>query len=1347
MKVSFSEVDAFYKLVADEKLGARKNIYRVHGVVLSDKEADRSQYNWKQSDGWGDRRPRRRQEVQVVDVPMLKIDGNTVGIPPKREVCITGLNDNINEDFLRKLAIKHGDVMDLYLYHHPETRQYLGVGLVVFYRPPAAAAFCQENHGKSLMGKELSCHLDPWAALASHHYEAKTLRACPIPKHLKDMNENQLQQLRDQITRALRHDDTSVAGEPMDVETNSRSRSSRASTPPPSPPDWPVASANTTIYAPDPATPIEHHPSGHLTYRLPPHSYQSPVPPPPPPEPKYEPRPISRHEEQTNAFVQGPPPERFPAQAKRGIKCSRTPNSSSSPSTEERYRRATERDWEKREAQKRRRRHGSTSSSSAEEVRTTKVRKREVCVENNQRRYTKKESVSIVTIKKKKVKRSISPVVPGAEPITETSESSSSDNRKLDEKISKALKSQKMSVEEHNRTGGHHWTSSSSDSDDSSRGGKRSSKRKHKQSKRYTPTLDPRTIPMPSAAPSSRSTPAPPHRTPVHIPVPPNEPPPPYSTFDPHNQPHTPHPPPARVYGHPQQHVQGPYIPPQAAMQPVVLPPPDFSKPPPMLPFQMQQNRFHGTPHQSPVTPLYGTSPTVKLEPIITPVKAEPPKPSKGSIEERLQSIFKVGGPGASPADAPLVQETKPAIISPKRPVQPAEPTRNRTPQPEPRKSRFEDAPPPVRAAYVRNVQPNQGRLMAATEDIVKMIIADLSQNVNKDLQKKIEKAILGLQSESYTRRKLEQEERNKQKALDSARAAQQARPKEILTPEDLTRRLQDNSFSMAKLGNYRRIRRSSADKMEPVARSSTSHTSERAAIGSSEDERGSRSDLEDTASSIAGPSFAKDSTKIELLSFASPAPSTSDAEAAFEPLHVPLNCSRSRPYVRNADRRDPMEPSPVMSIRDAALYEYNPHILDHPYPKRFGNREPDLSQPSKEWLAENRSKLEKAKAERPPKLPTPVKQPTPKKPEKPEKKKTAPKVSKALRELLDPVTARDLKAQKRERDYKYERSPPPVHFEKRTASEEAELITTFPLDLEDQKFLKMGLEKLQPQRIQLDERKNDQFEQLERLHNEAAEPHIAFNVALYAPTPPLLKQKRTIGPLQLYYKDESLIGVMPHKSGSARTERYEKMTSKQKRSLIRRPEGPADLRTDLSHQDETIVRHAANMTREQKQLNRRLRADCNSDLFKTNMLNYRKKMIKFARSKIHGWGLYAMEDIAQDDLIVEYVGQKIRSQIAEEREVAYGKRGMGDSYLFRIDEHEVIDATQKGNFARFINHSCQPNCYAKVVNVDGDKRIVIYSKTAINKGDEITYDYKFPIEDDKQECLCGAPNCRGTLN
>ena len=58
-----------------------------------------------------------------------------------------------------------------------------------------------------------------------------------------------------------------------------------------------------------------------------------------------------------------------------------------------------------------------------------------------------------------------------------------------------------------------------------------------------------------------------------------------------------------------------------------------------------------------------------------------------------------------------------------------------------------------------------------------------------------------------------------------------------------------------------------------------------------------------------------------------------------------------------------------------------------------------------------------------------------------------------------------------------------------------------------------------------------------------------------------------------------------------------------------------------------------------------------------------------------------------------------------------------------------------------------QPNCYAKVISVDGESKIVIYSKQPIAVGEEITYDYKFPIEDEKIVYLCGAKNCRKYLN
>lgn len=62
-------------------------------------------------------------------------------------------------------------------------------------------------------------------------------------------------------------------------------------------------------------------------------------------------------------------------------------------------------------------------------------------------------------------------------------------------------------------------------------------------------------------------------------------------------------------------------------------------------------------------------------------------------------------------------------------------------------------------------------------------------------------------------------------------------------------------------------------------------------------------------------------------------------------------------------------------------------------------------------------------------------------------------------------------------------------------------------------------------------------------------------------------------------------------------------------------------------------------------------------------------------------------------------------------------------------------------------NYLSQPNCYAKVITIESEKKIVIYSKQPIGINEEITYDYKFPLEDEKIPCLCGAQGCRGTLN
>lgn len=125
------------------------------------------------------------------------------------------------------------------------------------------------------------------------------------------------------------------------------------------------------------------------------------------------------------------------------------------------------------------------------------------------------------------------------------------------------------------------------------------------------------------------------------------------------------------------------------------------------------------------------------------------------------------------------------------------------------------------------------------------------------------------------------------------------------------------------------------------------------------------------------------------------------------------------------------------------------------------------------------------------------------------------------------------------------------------------------------------------------------------------------------------------------------------------------------------------------------------------------------ADVLRFNQLQKRKKPVKFARSAIHNWGLYSLERIQASEMIIEYVGEKIRQEIADLREIKYTESGIGSSYLFRIDEGTVVDATKKGGIARFINHSCSPNCTAKIIRVGGTKRIVIYALRDIEKGEQ----------------------------
>ncbi|KAL7797436.1 hypothetical protein V8C37DRAFT_369469 [Trichoderma ceciliae] len=250
----------------------------------------------------------------------------------------------------------------------------------------------------------------------------------------------------------------------------------------------------------------------------------------------------------------------------------------------------------------------------------------------------------------------------------------------------------------------------------------------------------------------------------------------------------------------------------------------------------------------------------------------------------------------------------------------------------------------------------------------------------------------------------------------------------------------------------------------------------------------------------------------------------------------------------------------------------------------------------------------------------------------------------------------------------------------------------------------------------------------------------------------------------------------VPNASGCARTEGAKKILNSEKSKYlphhikVQKAREEREANSKRTGRDATMAANEAaklaaekliakGNSRANRATNRRYVADLNdqkktlgqdSDVFKFNQLKKRKKPVKFARSAIHNWGLYAMENINKDDMIIEYVGEEVRQQIAEIREKRYLKSGIGSSYLFRIDDNTVIDATKKGGIARFINHSCMPNCTAKIIKVEGSKRIVIYALRDIAMNEELTYDYKFEREIgslDRIPCLCGTAACKGFLN
>ena len=141
-------------------------------------------------------------------------------------------------------------------------------------------------------------------------------------------------------------------------------------------------------------------------------------------------------------------------------------------------------------------------------------------------------------------------------------------------------------------------------------------------------------------------------------------------------------------------------------------------------------------------------------------------------------------------------------------------------------------------------------------------------------------------------------------------------------------------------------------------------------------------------------------------------------------------------------------------------------------------------------------------------------------------------------------------------------------------------------------------------------------------------------------------------------------------------------------------------------------------------------------------------KYIEVRESEIHGTGVFAKTKVPKDKKVIEYIGEKIIKKESARRSIALIEKNRGSEtdgavYIFEVNKRHDIDGNIPENTARFINHSCDPNCEPDVIK----NRVWLISTRKIKKGEELSYNYGFDLDDyEEHQCRCGAKECVGYI-
>jgi len=129
--------------------------------------------------------------------------------------------------------------------------------------------------------------------------------------------------------------------------------------------------------------------------------------------------------------------------------------------------------------------------------------------------------------------------------------------------------------------------------------------------------------------------------------------------------------------------------------------------------------------------------------------------------------------------------------------------------------------------------------------------------------------------------------------------------------------------------------------------------------------------------------------------------------------------------------------------------------------------------------------------------------------------------------------------------------------------------------------------------------------------------------------------------------------------------------------------------------------------------------------------------LLRIGRSRIHRWGVFALEDIPVRRVVIEYTGRKL--SWGQASRIPYAKT----IYLASVKRGYCLDGAVGGSGAQIVNHCCQPNLKAR--RTQG--RLFLVSRRKIRAGEELTFHYHYPTKLRRVLCRCGAANCRGTLS